>query len=428
MMRTGSRFNRFVRALGCAAVVAGSTSSPLQAETPSKSRTPRNQVTLASYITGETSESMAQIAGMIEDAMQDRAIDASERRLILRQAERVLSSVEVAEVEARLNALPIARPIDDVKQAPVSNHSNGNDAAAGLSGGIQSCTEEPGGCGVCDNMNIFTAFDAWKGPIDDDSNNNFGIRTGFNWGVPLWAERGIGFQFGMSYGGYDFHGRDSASVTETSSIEDQLFFTTGLFHRSNMTGIPCTQDRISWGLVYDFMVTDNAGEGADEWHFSQFRGQLGYACDCNDEVGLMFSLGIGPDQSASDGVAASDAGVDVMNQASVFWHHKWCWAADTRLYTGIAEEVGEWVLGANGEVPISLSVSLFGGAQYIMPSSSGGAMNDRFAEEVWNVSAGVAYYPGGNAVSKTVSGRRWMPLLPVADNGSFVLDADPGKF
>jgi hypothetical protein len=83
------------------------------------------------------------------------------------------------------------------------------------------------------------------------------------------------------------------------------------------------------------------------------------------------------------------------------------------------------VFGTKGEVPLSNCVSLFGGAQCILPSASGGSGNDKFAEEYWNVSVGFAYYPGGNAVSNTVAGRRWMPLLPVADNGSFAIDVDP---
>jgi hypothetical protein len=107
---------------------------------------------------------------------------------------------------------------------------------------------------------------------------------------------------------------------------------------------------------------------------------------------------------------------------------RWCWGADTRLYTGFADEVGEWVFGALGEVPISPCVSLFGGgATCILPSTGGGGLGDEYAEEVWKGTAGVAYYPRGNAMSRTVSGRRWMPLLPMADNSSFVISAAPGK-
>jgi len=60
---------------------------------------------------------MNQIVDLIEDAMQDRVIDASERRLILQRAERTLTELEFAEIKTRLNALPAEKP-DDLKRAP----------------------------------------------------------------------------------------------------------------------------------------------------------------------------------------------------------------------------------------------------------------------------------------------------------------------
>ena len=51
-----------------------------------------------------------------------------------------------------------------------------------------------------------------------------------------------------------------------------------------------------------------------------------------------------------------------------------------------------------------------------------------FSEEYWSVSVGVTFYPGGCARSNNVLGNRWMPLLPVADNGNFALKLPPGAF
>jgi hypothetical protein len=45
------------------------------------------------------------------------------------------------------------------------------------------------------------------------------------------------------------------------------------------------------------------------------------------------------------------------------------------------------------------------------------------AQEFWNVSCGMAWYPGRAARSKTVAGREWMPYLPVANNSNFMVDA-----
>ena len=125
------------------------------------------------------------------------------------------------------------------------------------------------------------------------------------------------------------------------------------------------------------------------------------------------------DSFANQKPAQLDPTVRALDQANLFWHHKWSDAADTRVYTGIAAEPGEWVVGADGQVALTACWSLFGGFHFVLPSAGAGDLGSQ--EEIWNVSAGVAYYPGGNAQSRSVCGRRWMPLLPVADNGSFAL-------
>jgi hypothetical protein len=178
-------------------------------------------------------------------------------------------------------------------------------------------------------------------------------------------------------------------------------------------------DRVSWGLVYDYMITDNTSAAAAELNLGQIRGQIGYCCDNASEVGIQGSI--------SDGSEDEFFALDLehttraIDQVSVFWHHVCCCSGlDTRVYTGIAEELGGWLVGASAQMPINDCWSLFGGFTYIMPSSDGG--DPGFRQEYWNVTAGVAFYPGGNAFARSVCRPRWMPLLPVADNGSFALD------
>ncbi len=413
MKRTGRRLNRFVSAIGCAAVVVGSASNSARAESP----------------TG-TPERVNQVVDLIEDAMSDRVIDASERRLILKQATRTLTEVEFAEIETRLNALPAQKP-DDIKKAPhvdAAAPAPATQAACGATLDNRICSDDPGCGGLFDNYYIFGGFDAWSGPSDDDAANNFGTRIGFNLGAPLSQSRGIGGQFGMSYGAYNFHGRDNGanlSAFEGASIEDQIFITLGAFKRCNLSG-DCP-DRISWGLVYDHLITDNYSEHAWEFGIGQFRGQLGYALDCYNEVGFMFALHTNDEERALSGGQSSS--VSALDQGSLYYRHHFCWGADTMLYVGLAEEPGDFIFGMRNEVPLSERCSLYANAQYILPSTSGGddASRNMFAEEFWNVSVGFAFYPNCNAVSKSVCGRRWMPLLPVADNGSFAVDIAPNQ-
>jgi hypothetical protein len=46
----------------------------------------------------------------------------------------------------------------------------------------------------------------------------------------------------------------------------------------------------------------------------------------------------------------------------------------------------------------------------------------RLARRVLERDCGCRLLPGGCARPSSVCGHRWMPLIPVADNGSFVLD------
>lgn len=356
-------------------------------------------------------ESSAIVESLIDDASEDGSISTEERRLIMGQARRRLNGADVAEIEARLAALPATPATFGSVTKNTAIGSIADEAKAADNG--NACCDEPGCGGLWDNMYVFGAADGWSGILDDTDGNNFGLRLGMNMGIPVDECRGIGAQFGLSYNVYNFHGRNDE---EPSAIEDQIYLTLGLFKRADLCN--ACPDRVSWGIVYDHVITDNTSENSWEFGVGQFRGQVGYALDYSNEVGLMLALA----SSEADGSNTSD--IRGLDQGSLYWSHHWCWGADTKLWLGIAEDPGEFVFGYRGEVPISNCVSLFGTAQYILPSTSGGSTE--FPEEFWNVSVGASYYPGGNAASKSVAGRRWMPLLPVADNGSFALEVHPG--
>jgi hypothetical protein len=363
---------------------------------------------------------MAVLDAMIAEAMQDGSLSTEERKFITGVARRKMTASDVGEVEARLATLPAA-PVrfNSMSSTTTTQNQDAAAAAPAPSSNCNTCCDDPGCGGLFDNMYVFAAGDGWAGPIDDDDANNFGYRFGFNAGVPIDECRGIGAQFGMSYGVYNFHGREAGR--EVSSIEDQIFLSGGVFKRADL----CKEcpDRLVAGLVYDHMITDNTGEEAWEiGEMGQLRWQVGYATSTSDEVGLFGTFRLWDDEV--DGPSNNENGVRALDTVSLYWHHHWCWSADTTLYIGIADDPGDWIFGAKGEVPLSNCVSLFGNVHYVLPSASGGSDDDQFAQEYWNVTVGVAYYPGCNAASKSVAGRRWMPLMPVADNGSFAIDVN----
>jgi hypothetical protein len=338
---------------------------------------------------------------------------------------RVDSSITTSSFENALNGTP-STPRQTQEPGALSNgytngytNGSGNGCGTDCGGG---CTD---GCcdsdRICDNMYLFGAVNAWRGPLDGPSLNSFGFVTGFNVGVPVLKDHGIGFQFGASYGVYDFHGRDAfGPESEPSAVEDQVFFTTGLFHHCVSCG-PCASlhDRVSWGVVYDYMLTDNTGAAAAELNLGQVRAQIGYAVNCACEIGIQGSVSDGTSDDFD--ALATPHHTKSIDQASLYWRHICCCSGfESRVWAGWAEDLGDVVVGASASMPITNCWSVYGGFTYILPSSTGGVDGSR--EEFWNVTAGFAFYPGGNARHTSVCCPRWMPLLPVADNGSFALD------
>jgi hypothetical protein len=51
-------------------------------------------------------------------------------------------------------------------------------------------------------------------------------------------------------------------------------------------------------------------------------------------------------------------------------------------------------------------------------AGEGGAL-----DAAYSICCGLTFYPGGNARTRTVAGNCWMPYLPVANNGTFLMDS-----
>lgn len=362
------------------------------------------------------------IESLIDDAMQDGAISGDERALILAQARRHLMPAEVAQVEKWLAEQPgdivtaglvVAKSDDPRPAAPVGT--------ADLKATVPACIARPECGGLFDNMYYFAAVEGWQGPVDlGFGNGNFGGRVGINLGVPLLESLGIGGQFGMSYGAFNFHGRFDVGGGEDSAIEDHLMMTAGVFRRADLSQ-PCGS-RWSWGAAYDLLYADNIGLFSNELFLGQWRFQFGYALSETDEVGFWTTQG-----NEQDSLAPTPFHAHPLHQYNMYWHHKWCAGTDTRAWFGLAEDPGSLVFGTDVSYLLNDCLALIGTAQYILPSASGGEFSpffqSGFAQEFWNLTIGLAYYPGGNAHSQTVAGRRWMPYFNVADNGSFALEA-----
>jgi len=255
----------------------------------------------------------------------------------------------------------------------------------------------------------FFVTDSWKSRVDDNSSNNAGLRGGLNFGYALCHAFDV--QLGASFAGYDFHGRDGATVgpttDEPSSVEDHVMLTAGI------------------SVVYDQLIADNVGEANDRLSLGQLRARIGLLCDPCNEFGVWGTASV-----QRQFLRNANRDVRALDQLNIYWNHLWCTGAHTMCWIGIAEEPGEMTFGMSGEAPLSDCLALYANAHYILPSTSGAQPDavNAFSEESWNVSFGLTYYFGGGACRNSLLGARPLPLLPVADNGSFALRIPSGNF
>lgn len=296
-------------------------------------------------------------------------------------------------------------------------------------GGCDSCCDL--GCDECPGRGIigFAGFDSFKGISDLTGPSNFGAVAGLNSALPVPGlnDYGVDWQLGMSYGVYDVDGRYTSQ--NAAQAQQQIFVTTGFFRKAG-----CDQ-RLSFGLVYDWMVNNNWGILGSAPTLGQWRGQVEYAVSGCNAFGLNGSVrDLGSQQTITLGQTRYLADTRAISQVNLFWHHKFCSGADSWLWVGLPERnrldgdgsLGDWIIGANVQAPLGERLALYGNAQYMRPSARAGA--DASLEAGWNVGMGVVWYFGGNAVSHSINGKCNLPYMPVANNSTFLVDQNAGIF
>jgi hypothetical protein len=287
----------------------------------------------------------------------------------------------------------------------------------GCAAGFLGCEEGP----VFGMLGMF-GFDSFKGVSDDSYNSNFGAVVGINAAMPVLFERGIGWQLGMTYGAYDWDGDLPSGLRKENSMQQQVFVTTGFFRKAG------DDQRLSFGIVYDWMINDQWGYLGTHPTLGQWRGQAEWALSGRNAIGVYGCL---RDRFA-DQVVTDVRTVSVRNQpvtqVNLFWHHKFAWGADSWVWVGAPEKYrvnhdgsfGDWIIGAKIEAPLSDYLAVYGNAQFMHPSAHAGKLASM--EESWNIGAGIVWYFGGHAHSRAINGKCWTPYMPVANNSTFLVD------
>lgn len=328
----------------------------------------------------------------------------------------------------------VASSIDGDVKADVSLE----DALRNESGSFELCgydsTYEP--CSHCcepclgnflDNTVVFAGADVYKSIGDRLTNINggtgsltssFGGVTGFNTGFRL-GDSDLRGQIGASYGVYDLRGRLRV-VPEDTAVEEQGFVTAGVYKRGDMLN---QTDRLSYGAVVDAFMSDNWGINANTVELGQFRGIVGYALSERFEVGGFGTAHLWHDQAAVTiaGAPSVRREVRAANQLNAYLRGNTAAGGSLMGYVGGFDgaDIQSWQFGATGEAPLSRWFSLYGNANYAVPGASAGPRGS--GEEQFAIQFGLAYYFGGKAASPSVTGQKGLPLLDVANNGSFLI-------
>ncbi len=259
--------------------------------------------------------------------------------------------------------------------------------------------------------------EAWGDAGDGDEGQNFGFRYGVNLGAAHQGSR-YGIQMGLSHGLFDLSGREDGA--EDYKAQQQFISTIGVFRRSNVS----CDERISAGIVWDYMHDNNYGEDGFAFDLNQLRGQAGYATNHCNEIGVWFTFNIDDDIIDANADDNGPYAVRAQDQIALYWDHAWELGARTRILLGWADGRGDIVFGARGTVPLNDRVALYGNLHFIPASASSGDNNppgtNGYAEDLWSIGTGVVWTFGcGGARQCDISGRYADPLLPLATNGTF---------
>ena len=293
------------------------------------------------------------------------------------------------------------------------------DPAYYADGFADGCTDGcAGGCGALCNsgttccrarghVRLSTGIEAFKGPLDlNDQNGNFGVNFAVNGGFPLFDRWGIGVQVGTSGVLTNFHGTQFTG----DEVRSQNFTTVGMFQgfRTRFGG------SLKWGFAFDWYF-----DNYYEWLvMGQWRVQLAYELNSCHEIGLWACIPNNGDNAALPAGAGAPAidSFEPIGQGNFYYRRNFANAASLMGYVGIIEEPGEVVFGGRVRMPFSSRLSVIGNFNYVEPSTNGVGGQD---EEMWHVALGIEFVPGrcGNRCRD----RRFVPLMPLADNGLFAI-------
>ncbi len=261
------------------------------------------------------------------------------------------------------------------------------------------------------NLELFVGMESFRGPVDLGQNDNFGLHEGVNYGVAIWPDSAVGFQVGFRGVHTNFYG---SRLEGPNDNRDQVFLTAGLFKRAIDCGL-------QWAVVFDYMKDRYYGE-AD---LNQYRALLSYLYPSGDEIGFYGAF------SSDDDLVATVINTSFLSTTINdlwkptdqfrFFYRRHFGCDQSWSFWGGFTGWGDALIGAEVRTVMGPRSELLAGFNYLLPRDNG---DTQIQEEAWFLGITFIWLPGGSA-RQQCQGGAFLPLLPVADNGSFMVDREP---
>jgi hypothetical protein len=244
-------------------------------------------------------------------------------------------------------------------------------------------------------------------------NGNFGFHQGFNLVLPIPVFHyhplcnQLAAQFGMRFVQSNFYGDQTAGAFRDSG-RYQSFMTAGLFRRADEW---CP---VNLGVVIDWMRDDYYYP--QEAELSQIRFEVsGFSC-WGSELGLAFSFSGRDEDIVFIDNNERVFGLQATDTYTVFLRRPLENFGEWRIWGGPTGN-GDGLLGAEFWLPVSDSVALEGGFNYLFADErdAHGQTEDAYA-----LGLSLVWYPACRA--RCAASARYRPLLGVAGNGRFFVD------
>ncbi len=244
-------------------------------------------------------------------------------------------------------------------------------------------------------------FNVGTNPSQTVHDCNFGMYGGFNLGIPLCKLTcgALSGQFGIRSVQSNFNGS-----TFTPENRDQLFVTAGVFRRVDYG--------IQAGIVYDYLHE----EWFAETDLSQIRGDLSWVFGNGNSFGFRFTNSIDEDTTNGilNGSNFSSLSTNTSDWYRLYLRRNNCLGGFGEIFAGSAD-ADYAILGVNSDLPLSGCLAVQSGfTYYISDEVTDGAGRDT---DAWNIYMGFSFRPRGEGWYRFYE----RPLLPVADNGSMLM-------